>query len=70
MIAEQSRDADQDLVAGGVSEAVVDCLEVVDVEYREAQLTGSPLVGEPLERPREVAPVVYAGQRIPLGLLL
>ena len=60
MIAEQSGDADQDLVTGGVSEAVVDGLEVIDVEDREADRTGRSLLGEPLELARQVAAIVGA----------
>src|SRR5262249_27331808 len=69
LVAEQAGDADQDLVAGGVPEAVVDRLEVVDVEHREAERAGGPLSRQPLDLARQITPVVQARERVALGLL-
>ena len=59
-------------VADRVREAVVDGLEVIEVDHRDRERTAVPqrqceLVGEPLV---EAAPVGEAGERVLVGLLL
>ena len=48
-IEQQPGRAHQDLVTGGVAEAVVDLLEVVEVEHRHGESSGKPLGGRALE---------------------
>jgi hypothetical protein len=69
---EQARDAAEGLVAGGVSAAIIDLLEVVEVADHDRQRRGRTLrAGElELEHLAEGAPVEQAGQGITLRLLL
>jgi hypothetical protein len=66
---EQAAEPAQDLVAGGVPVAVVDLLEVVEIEDREGQrLVEAP--GEAqvvLQQLRRPAPVGHAGEAVGLG---
>ena len=55
LVDQQPGDAHQHLVAGVVAEAVVDRLEVIEVEHGEAAVPGAALAGQPLELAREVA---------------
>ena len=69
-LAEQQRgDAHQHAVAGLVAEAVVDDLEVVEVEHGEAERAGARGGGVAVDLAREVAPVVQAGEPVAVGLL-
>ena len=62
-------DPDEHPVAGGVPEAVVELLEVVQVQHRHAQRR--PLAGgrreSRVQHPVEAAPVQQPGQRVQLG---
>ena len=69
--AQQRRDGAEQFVAGRVPVAVVDVLEVVDVDRQQRRRMAVALgvADDPLELVMEAAPVVEAGQRIVIGEL-
>ena len=59
-------DAPQDLVAGDVAEAVVDRLQVVEIQHDQAERPAGPVAARDLalEGREEEGPVVQAGERV------